>query len=195
MAVSKVAIANRALTKLGQARIIALDQNSVAANTLDSMFDIVRDNELRDHVWNFAKARAELPALADTADIDFSHQYQLPSDYIRLLQLSEFKVYPYPPPGGLYVIEGRRILTNAHAPLRIRYIRQIEDPTFFDASFVEVLACRLAAESCETLTNSNTKKQSAWQEYNEALRRAIRSNAVELAAEAIQDDTWLEARN
>lgn len=194
MAVSNVDIANRALTKLGAGRIMDLDDNVHAAKTIKSMFAVVRDNELRDHVWSFSKARAQLPALATAPEFGFEYQYQLPSNYIRLLQLADFWTYPNPTPQGLYAIEGRAILTNAPAPLRIRYIRQIEDPTQFDASFIEVLACRLAAECCEALTNSNTKKQAAWQEYDEMMRRAIRSNSIELPALAIEDDTWLEAR-
>ena len=194
MAVSKVAIANRALTKIGAARIIALDDDSESSNTLDSMFDIVRDDELRAHLWHFAKARAVLPALSARPEFGYQQQYQLPADFLRLLQLADYPVYPAPTVQGLYSIEGGRVLVDHDGPLRIRYIRRVEDPTLFDALFVEVLACRLAAESCERLTQSNTKKQACWAEYEQTLRRAIRANSVERPSTAVADDTWLEAR-
>lgn len=195
MAVSKVAIANRALTKLGAARIIALDDDSVPSNTLDSMFDIVCEAELRANLWHFAKARAELPALSDRPAFGYRHQYQLPSDYLRLVEVADVRVVPRPTVGGWYSIEGRRILIDHPGPLRIRYVRRIDDPTLFDALFVEALACRLAAESCEALTQSNTKKQAMWAEYEQALQVARRANAIERPALAMSDDTWLEARN
>lgn len=195
MAVSKVAIANRALTKLGEARIIALDDDSQSSNTMDSMFDIVCEAELRANLWHFAKARAELPALSERPAFGYTHQFQLPSDYLRLVKISDVRATPRPTVGGWYSIEGNRILIDHPGPLRIRYIKRVDDPTLFDALFVEALACRLAAEACETLTQSNTKKQAMWAEYEQALQAARRANAIERPALAISDDTWLEARN
>ncbi|WP_207625639.1 hypothetical protein [Paenalcaligenes suwonensis] len=195
MAVSKVAIANRALTKLGAARIIALDDDSKASNTMDSMFDIVCEAELRANVWHFAKARAELPALSERPAFGYSHQFQLPADYLRIVQVGSPQFVGTPGIKGRYSIEGRRILIDHEGPLRVRYIRKISDPTLFDALFVEALACRLAAESCEAITNSNSKKQAMWEEYGQALTVARRANAIERPALAMSDDTWLEARN
>lgn len=190
---SQVAIANRALTKLGEARIISLDADMKAANVLKSMYDIVLAAELRAHWWHFAKARATLPALADTPDFDFGFQYQLPSDYVALRQIGPHQILPRMP-GGIYSIERGKILTNLGAPLRIIYTQRITDPNLFDALFVEMFACRLAAESCESITQSSTKKQAAWEEYDAQLKLAIRSNAIELPTEDIPDDTWLQAR-
>lgn len=194
MAISRVGIANRALTKLGGARIIALDDDSKASNTLDSMFDSVRDAELRANIWHFSKARAELPALSEPPAFGYSHQFSLPADYLRLIEIHGRRVAPQPDRDGWYSIEGRRILISHAGPLRIRYVRQVEDTTLFDALFVEAFACRLAAEACETLTQSNTKKQAAWDEYAQALAIARRANAIERPALATSDDTWLEAR-
>lgn len=194
MAVSRVDIANRALTKLGAARIIALDDDSTASNTLDSMFDIVRDAELRANLWHFSKARAQLPALAETPLFGFSHQFQLPSDYLRLIQVGQRHCRARPSEDGWYSIEGGRLLVNQSGPLHVRYVRRVDDPTLFDALFVEAFACRLAAEACETITNSNSKKQAAWAEYGEAIAQARRANSIERPALAMSDDTWLEAR-
>ncbi|MDT0215865.1 hypothetical protein Q9R35_00880 [Alcaligenes sp. AB3] len=195
MAVSKVAIANRALTKLGAARIIALDDDSQASNTLDSMFDTVRDAELRASLWHFSKARAVLPRLSEAPAFGYSSQFQLPADCLRLIQVGSRPAQRNPTLDGWYSIEGGRLLVDDPGPLRLRYVKRIEDPTLFDALFVEVLACRLAAESCETLTQSNTKKQAAWSEYEQALSVARRANAIERPALSMSDDTWLEARN
>src|SRR5690606_40618312 len=67
--------------------------------------------------------------------------------------------------------------------------------SLFDALFVEAFACRLAAEACETITNSNTKKQAAWAEYGEAIGQARRANAIERPAVAMSDDTWLDRKS
>jgi len=191
---STVDIANRALTKLGQARIISLEDRKKAAETISSMFGAIRDAELREHVWSFSRARATLPAMSDTPEFGYRRQYQLPADHLRLLRLANFHVYPKPTIQGLYSIEGRRILTDVEAPLRIEFITRVTDPNLFDALFVEVLACRLAVESCEDLTQSQTKFQQVATMYSRALAGAIRANAVERPTQAINDDTWLESR-
>jgi hypothetical protein len=73
-------------------------------------------------------------------------------------------------------------------------VRCVQDPSEYDALFVEALAARLAFESCETLTNSNTKKQALWEEYLAAMGAARRANAIERPALTLPDDSWLQAR-
>jgi hypothetical protein len=73
-----------------------------------------------------------------------------------------------------WALEGNKILTNLNSPLKIRYIAIIEDPTKWDINFREALACRIAAELAEDLTQSNQKRQLAWQEYDRAIGIALR---------------------
>lgn len=192
---SQVGIANRALTKLGSARITSLDEDSKAAATLNSMYDDVLDACLREHVWAFAKTRVQLAALADAPLFGFDYQYRLPADFIRLIQIGQFLVYPRTDTRGLFSIESGNILTDLPAPLYIRYTKRVTDPNAMDALFREVLACRLAAEACESITQSSTKRQAAWAEHEQAVVKAIRVNAIERPSQPIGDDTWLESRN
>ncbi|MNN56153.1 hypothetical protein D3C81_1710690 [compost metagenome] len=86
-------------------------------------------------------------------------------------------------------------MSNLPAPLRIRYVAQITDPTFFDPLFGEALACKLAIELAESLTSSSTNRQLAWSEYEKAIVKALRSDAIESPADTIADDTWMLSRN
>ncbi|RQQ30526.1 hypothetical protein [Burkholderia stagnalis] len=192
---SQVGICNRALTKIGDKRITSLDEDSKAAATLKSMYDDVLDAALRAHVWSFTKARAQLPALADAPLFGFTQQFRLPADFIRLLQIGQFLIYPKTDTRGLFSIEAGNILTDLGAPLYIRYARRVADPNVMDPLFREAFACRLAAEACEPLTQSSTKKQAAWAEHEQAITAAIRVNAIERPSQPIADDTWLESRN
>jgi hypothetical protein len=78
--------------------------------------------------------------------------------------------------------------------LHLRYIALPTDTSLFDALFVEVMACRLAAECAEPICQSTTKAQTKWQEYSSAVSVAKRANAIERPSQAIADDTWMEAR-
>ncbi|PRH31903.1 hypothetical protein [Burkholderia multivorans] len=192
---SQVGICNRALTKLGDKRITSLDEDSKAAATLNSMYDDVLDACLREHVWAFAKTRAQLAALADAPLFGFGYQYRLPADFIRLIQIGQFLVYPKTDTRGLFSIENGNLLTDIEAPLYVRYVKRVTDPNAMDPLFREAFACRLAVEACESLTQSSTKRQAAWAEHDRAITQAIRVNAIERPSQPIGDDTWLESRN
>lgn len=196
---SNVEIVNRALTKLGESRILALTDDTKAARDANSLFAIVRDAELRASRWRFAIKRVVLPALSTAPAFGYDRQFQLPTDCLKALDVGDF--YPGVDTSDYiasdtaeYAIEGNAILTNLAAPLRLRYIARIEDPTLFDASFVEALACKLAIELCESLTDSGSKRQQSWQEYEIAINAAHRANAIERAPTKIADDTWILTR-
>lgn len=197
---SDIEIANRGITKLGGARISSFDDNTTEARTMKSIYDTSRKSMLRRATWNFAIKRFTIPAaVVAVADWDYQFQYNLPTDFVRLLQVND-----YSEPLGFnngrtsedapYQIEGGRILTNYAAPLKIRYISDVTDPTKFDACFVEAFASQLAFEGCETITQSNTKKQALAAEVKMWLVEAMRTNSAEKPAEAIHDDSWLLSR-
>ena len=196
---SQVEIANRALTKIGEARILSLSDDVEAARVIDAQWDIVRDAELRARNWNFSITRASLPALVAAPSWGFDRQFQLPSDCLRVLQVGEF--FPGPSMSdyrnaseAAWQIEGGKILSDEAAPLKIRYVARIEDTGSWDALFVEAFACRLAVEICERITQSNTKRQLAWDEYKEAVRMAVRADAIENPPEPMPDDSWMLSR-
>jgi hypothetical protein len=196
---SQVEIANRALTKLGAARIISFLDDNKQARAVQSMFDIVRDAELRAHIWSFAVKRASVAALSSTPAWGFAYEYALPSDCLRLIQVND--VYQGPDlsdyrnaPTAEYMLEGNKILCDFASPLKIRYIRRESDTTYWDSAFVEAMACRLAAEMAEDLTQSNQKKDAAWKEYDQAVKIAIRSGAVEQQHQDMPDNSWVLSR-
>lgn len=196
---SQVEIANRALTKLGAARIISFGDDNKQARSVNSMFNVVRDAELRAHLWSFTIKRDALAALSSTPSWGFEFEYQLPADCLRIIEIND--IYPGPNMDDYrnkstqaYVIEGRKILTNDAAPLKIRYSSRVEDTSQWDATFVEAFACRLAAEMCEDLTQSNTKKELLLNDYGMAIRMAIRANAIELPPKDLPDDSWAMSR-
>lgn len=196
---SQVEIANRALTKIGEARILSLSDDVEAARVVSSLWDIVRDAELRSRNWNFSILRASLAALVATPAWGFDYQYQLPSDCLRVIQVDEY--FPGPSMSdyrnaseAAYQIEGGKILTDLAAPLKIRYVSRVEDTGSWDAAFVEVFACRLAVEVCERLTQSSTKRDLAWKEYGEAVKGSVRADAIENPPEPLPDDSWMLSR-
>jgi hypothetical protein len=95
---------------------------------------------------------------------------------------------------NVYQVEGGKILSYLPAPLNVRYAQDITDPNRWDATFEEALACKLAMEACEDLTQSSTKFQQVATEYGDAIKTAIRANAIERPPEPLAESDWILAR-
>lgn len=182
---SVVGICNLALQLLGDKNITSITEDSARARECNTCYESIRDAELVRHNWNFAIKRAQLPALADAPAFGFTVQCQLPSDCLRPI---------FPNTKVDWVIEGRKLLTNAGAPVDIRYMARVTDPNEFNSAFIICLAARMADHMCERITQSNQKKADAKAAYKDALTEARRTNAIEKLPEESEEDDWVSAR-
>lgn len=191
---SKVSIANRALTKLGADRILLLTDETQQARVMNSMFDDVRDAEIRRHHWKFAIRRAQLTALVDVPLWGYAYQYPLPADFLALVQVNDVYVRSLKKGTAPWSVEGGNILTDLVAPLKMRYVARIDNPGTYDPLFVEALACKLAWEAAEALTQSSSKKQAVQEEYQFAMAEAKRLDAMENPPDELPWGSWLDSR-
>lgn len=199
MAASNVAIANLALTKLGDLRILNLTDNTKPAREVNAVFDMARDYLQRRFSWRFCIKRANLAADSGTPLWDWSYQYQIPTDCLRILQVGQW--YPSPDLSDListggqeYVLEGKYILSNQAGPLKLRYLSRVTDPVQFDTAFDMAFSAYLAYLVAEPLTASAEQKQMAYQDYRNAIKDAVIANAIENPPESLADQTWILAR-
>ena len=192
---SEVDICNRALQKLGASRITSRLDNTKEARACNFAFDIVRDAELRTHNWNFAVKRAILAEDTSTPVFGYGHQFQLPADWLRNYMTNDNST---PRTIGdtkpAWKTEGRKILTDDGGSFNLKYIAVVKDTTQFDALFVESFASKMAYELAEELTQSNTKKAAALQDYKMAIAEAKRTDAIEDPSDEMPEDTWITAR-
>lgn len=199
MAASNVAIANLALTKLGDLRILNLTDNTKPAREVNAVFDMARDYLQRRFSWRFCIKRANLAADTSTPLWDWSYQYPIPTDCLRILQVGQW--YPSPDLSDListggqeYVLEGKYILSNQAGPLKLRYLSRVTDPVQFDTAFDMAFSAYLAYLVAEPLTASAESKQMAYQDYRNAVKDAVIANAIENPPESLADQTWILAR-
>jgi len=191
---SQTDIANLALTKLGAASITEITDGTHAADVLRGLYPHCVDALLRAHLWAFSRHRVQLAQMTETPPFDYAAQYPLPTDCLRVLAAGNAPGNGPAPQHPPWVIEGRRILINHSGPLPLLYVRRVEDPNLFDALFKQALACQLALDACERLTQSNTKKEALARELERIIITARRTNAIERPAVRPFDDTWLAAR-
>lgn len=164
-------ICNLALAQLGQSQIMSLEDASQSARFCKRFYDQTRDEVLRSHPWNFAGKRLTLSRLSDNPLFGWAFQYQLPEDFLRLLQLN---AYSATEALKLYEIEGNRLLTN-EGVAQVRYVSRVTDPNLFDALFVEALATKIASKLAQPLTGSRQEAVALLQAYERVVAPLARS--------------------
>lgn len=198
---STVDIANYALNNLGASNIVSLDENSKAARIVNQRYEAVRDAVFRAHPWNCLIQRAELAQETDTPAFGYAYQYALPSDpyCLRVLEFSNGTL-SYPQDnmksnlgGPVYVIEGRKLLTD-EGIAKIKYIGRVTDPQQYDASLVEAISARLAAEICYAITGSTTMIQIQTSLYEAKITEARFNDATEGATQRLEASDFIESR-
>lgn len=186
MAITDVGICNSALAKVGAQRILSLNDNSVPAKVCKEQYEKVRDELLYSHPWNFAMGRATLAPSVTPPVFDWSNQFPLPTDALRVVG-SDL------PRGEKWRVEGRMFMANTDA-VSILFIRKVTDASQFTPGFAEVLASKLASDICYSLVQSVQLKATLEEEYERKLRTARSYDAQESMGDRVYADSWLNAR-
>ncbi len=86
--------------------------------------------------------------------------------------------------------EGNYIVTAAVSPLLLRFVADVSDVPSMDSLFCEGLACRIAYEVCEILTQSNVKLQAIGAAYQKFVRDARLINWLEIGSTEPQEEEY-----
>lgn len=189
---SKVQIFNAAIDLVEDEAITSPTDDTAPAKWLNRNYDLVRDYLIRGYEFNFARDRACIAAQSTEPAFGWKYQYTIPVDCLRVLPLTE---------GGLlngklipYEIENTVILTNAKPPLKLRYLRRVENPTEFDAMFVQLLAARLGMMMAQAITGKASFQQILSQFYTDIQEKAEVVDAQEGTPTDPVQDEYLDAR-
>jgi hypothetical protein len=192
---SQLKIVNAALTRLGNnSQLTSMEQGGNVAARFAATWDLVRRALLARHPWNFAIERALLNASGDAPAFGWARRFQLPAGCLRWLP---------PAQGDADFFEGERegdyILTDAEAPLKVRFIADHDDVTRWSPGFVEAITHCLAGWVSEGVTQSGRISERADAIADEAVRIGKRLDGLESTPgrrpRAVVASSWLRARN
>lgn len=192
---SKVEICNSALNMLGANNITDITEDSKNARLLNQRYEPVRDAIFRSHAWNCLIKRVELAVETDTPTHEYTYQYTLPSDCLRVLKIgghhngssSDLDA------GQKYKIEGRKLLTD-ETTIFLIYIAKITDVNLYDTLLQETIAARLASELCYAITSSTSLASQMKETYLEKLREARFADATEGTADNLDAGSFINSR-
>lgn len=180
--ITDVQIINLGLNKIGSAHIRRIDppQTSMEKHCA-SGYVHWKNSELTKRRWVFAtETEYVLAKVADPEtlrrDDGRNYKYSMPNDCMRLIRTKHDEW-----------LQNRKFVYSCRDGLKVSYIARA-DESEFDPLFIDVLAARIAVETCEYDTQSNTKKADARSMYVEAVTEAGRSNAFVIGPEDIRSD-------
>ena len=177
MAESDTRIANEALIALGAKPVTDLyDSTDPNARVMAELFDLVRDELLMFHDWQFATKVVRLAEDPDDENLTrYEHSYHLPADLLRMVTIVDGAVYAdmqY----QHFLMRGNRLYCDL-SPCAIRYVARVEDVTEFPRWFDRALAMNLAARAAVRIAENPQKAGMLKQEFGAAAAEALRMDA------------------
>ena len=195
---SRIDIINLALTRIGESRILELDEDSKAADEARAVYDLLLDSELMANRWGFALRRAALPASLPAPAWGYAYRYQVPADSLSVVYvqdqeppaLEDFRSSRFAP----WQIEGRSIVTDITAPLNVLYVARVDNPDEWDAAFRDAFSFKLAEVLAIPISGDTGIRDRMAQAYELAVGSARQQSAIQSAPQYVADSTWLQVR-
>ena len=184
MARTDVNIVNIALARLGITDVITTltettNDQAIQANLI---YAETRDALMREFPWRFAIKHISLnETLYDIEQTEFDHHYDYPDDCLRVLRVYDvtterstitpkvqYEVYSV----GTATDDSVMVIATNLERASADYIARITDPDFFDSTFVDCLAWRLAAELAVVFSRDFARRNELYKVYEVEIETA-----------------------
>lgn len=195
-ATSKIDIINRALVKIGQARISSIDENSKGATSVRTIYDQVLNTLMQSYIWNFTKFRVQLAADATAPLFGFQYRYRLPPGTLRFLGIwdDQEPSRNYTSSTSAFKHEGEFIYTDVGAPLDAVVTLKVEEAGKYPPDFANLLALDIALDIFYDVTKGTERYTALRQDRAIALRNAKMNHAIENTPEVMVASEWIDSR-
>lgn len=168
-------LANYALAHLGEPTISSIAGTSNVERLCGRFIDDVKREVIRSHRWNCATKRATLAQLETAPNHGLDHAYQLPGDFLRLLEVNGEE---WEGSDQYFEVEnGEKIVTDADE-VEIRYIAEIGVDDM-DPLLAEAIALKLASKLAVPITGKLDNQTQMVALYNQCVRKAAATDAIE----------------
>jgi hypothetical protein len=183
---SSVDICNQALLMLGSLPIISFDDESVEASACKTLYPTAKKQLLRSYPWRCATTVEKLAQLAEEpTDPAWRYAFAVPENTVRTIEILGLG-HPQGPPIP-WVLEGKKILSN-NENIAARIIKEISEPDL-DVHVEMALVARMALDLSYTLTASQNRETSLYQQYMEKLNEARTTDRQEASHKKFRIDT------
>jgi hypothetical protein len=171
---SDVEICNIALSRVAYTQpIVSFTEKSKAAELCRVFYGPLRELVLQAFPWPFAESIVALASLGSPAP-GWAFRYRYPADCLKVrdivvpgqrITVTSDQRIPY----KIGYDGGGKVIHTDQPEAACRFTFKVEDSTFFDPNFSNVLAWRLAVDLALPLSSKSDLQQFATQQYNLAL--------------------------
>jgi hypothetical protein len=184
---SAVSICSNALLMNGAQTINALDDSSDRARQCANLYPTVRDYVLSTHPWNCCIKRVLLSPDTDVPAFDWSAQFTLPADFLRLLATGEDGYEPD------HMIESGKILMN-QSTLKLRYVWKNTVEDTWTPLLIMAVTMAMRQALAYPITQSTSLEQLIDQAIEPILKRARTTDSQDQPPQTLGDFRLLQAR-
>ncbi|HLD89474.1 MAG TPA: hypothetical protein VI911_00385 [Patescibacteria group bacterium] len=149
------AIANLALTLLGEATISSIDSTDARAVVARRVFPQVLREVQSSYRWPELIVEWAPTAAEETNSADDLYRFELPAACLRILDIMTDRAYR---------VEGGYLITAEEEPT-VRYLAYSETPGDWSTQLVQCVVHKLAIEIAPTLTEGLKRRDALQQEY------------------------------
>lgn len=191
MSTSKKELFNAALGKVTRKRISATTEPSNEAKVCNELWETVLDEVLAEHSWTDTTIIVKLVKLAEDPPHGFGNRFQLPTDYIRLIQAY------YDSSRDSFDFEwekrGKEFWTN-EGTVYIKYVQQPAAPDSLGPALITCLIQRLAYRLAFALSIDGGREAELLKEYETlTLPRAKSIDSMESRYLEFEESPWIES--
>lgn len=187
-------VANAALELVGAAAIVSLTEGSEKSNTVSNFYEIVRDDLLRSHNWNFATKRQKLAQSATDPAFEFDHAYPLPADWMRTISVHDNDAGHGTIFYRMEKIGSQRAIITSSDDVYLRYVYRETDPNVMTADFVLAFTLSLASRLAVPIASSKSLRDEYADEAKSKTAAARSSDAIGAFPELRPRGSWAASR-
>lgn len=188
MALSDIALASRALIRIGAAPISSFHDGTAESEIAGALFAPVRDALLSAYGWSFALGQVKLTRLKGEPLADYRNAFALPQDFLRALSAGvggrgrgvNYRIAR----GALHCHQDEVTLTYIFRPA------EEEFPPYFDAALI----ARMAAELTIPITENTSRAEAMYRLAEREYERARQIDAQQDTPGRIEDFSLINAR-
>lgn len=188
---SKVQLCNRALLRLGAARITSLTDGTQEATLCNLLFNDIADEVMSSGSWSACIRRASLNATSTDPTYGYDYEFQLPTNPVclRVLSTEDEEENEYEE----YAIEGDKLLSDALL-VNIKYIARITDTQSYGTLLSNCIVSRLAAELAYPITGQAKVMQSLMEQYYRDMQMSLSLDGSQGSTEVFVNNDLIDIR-
>ncbi len=188
MALNDIALASRALIRIGAAPISSFDDGTAESEIAGALYEPTRDALLSAYGWSFALGQVALVELLTAPIADYDHAFALPNDFLRALSAGTGNKGR----GLNYRIARGALHTNSDSVILTYIFRpdEAEFPPYFDQTII----ARLAAEFTIPVTENTSRAEAMFRMADAEYQRARQIDAQQDTPASIENFTLVDVR-